>query len=56
MGLLTRLSGLIHGYEPEPTEDVDHDTVVMFQRGKLVEITADKEGEGDGAEVRKQQQ
>ena len=55
MGLLTRLSGLVHGYEPEHTEDVDHDTVIVMQDGKYVDLTADKEVDDDDPEVRKRQ-
>lgn len=41
-------------YEPEHTEPVDHDTVMVMKNGKLVELTADHLIEVDPpAEVKK---
>ena len=44
MGLLSRLSGLVHSYEPECVEPVSHDTVIVQgEDGKPIELTADAE-------------
>ena len=40
-------------FEPEQTEVVEHDTVMVLQNGEYVDITADKEDGADDTEVRK---